>query len=91
MAIRDFSIWVLAVWHLHPSIEHIKAVQNHYFTAGLDIFLPTFNSSKCVSQAENSQMARGGGDQFLPIPFLLASGYGKTDQALLGDAFIGLS
>jgi hypothetical protein len=27
----------------------------------------------------------------LPRPFLLASGYGKTDQALLGDAINGLS
>jgi len=46
-----FSILILAIWHLHPSIEHIKAVQNHYFTAGLDMFLPTFNSSKWIPLA----------------------------------------
>ena len=87
----DFSILILAIWHLHTSIDHIKAVQNHYFTAGLDMFLPTFNSSKCVSHAENRHSARGEGDHFLPRPFLFASGYGKVDQALLGDAFNGFS
>jgi len=91
VAISDFSIWVLAVWHLHPSIDHIKAVQNHYFTAGLVLFLPTFNSSKCVSHAVNRQSVRGEGDQFPPRPFLLASGYRGIDKAMSGDAFIGLS
>ena len=47
-----FSILIQHVWHLHPSIDHIKAVQIHYFTAGLDLFLPNFNVSTWIALAE---------------------------------------
>ena len=43
VAIGDFSIWVQHVWHPHPSVDHIKAVKNHYSTAGLPYFLATLN------------------------------------------------
>ena len=44
----DFSILIHDIWHPLLSLDHIKAVPNHYFTAGLLYFLATLNLSKCV-------------------------------------------